>query len=88
MTFRSSHQAARAERACQATGLPARLVPGPKDLSPDCGVALVVRAADREAVEEVLRRSRVEFRAVYPYAAPRRPWLRRILRGSGESPER
>lgn len=88
MTFRSSHQAARAERACHASGLPARLVPGPKDLSPDCGVALAVRATDRAAVEEVLLRNRVEFRAVHPYAVPKRSWLHRILPGFGERPER
>ena len=40
VSFFASEHAMRAERMLQRADLPARLVPGPREVSPNCGVAV------------------------------------------------
>src|SRR5437868_6905431 len=47
ITFFASHYALRAETVLKRGGLPAKLVAGPRDLSPNCGVALRFELAQR-----------------------------------------
>ena len=67
VTFFASHHAIRAEKVLTAAGLTVRLIAGPKDLSPNCGVALRIRIEDREAVVEHLAEANVEVDSVIPY---------------------
>lgn len=70
ITFFASHHAMRAERVLLDSGFAVRLLPGPRDLSPNCGVALAFDIAQRQQVEEILRQARVLYEAVHPYDLP------------------
>lgn len=59
--FRSTHLALRAEDVVKKAGLEARLIPAPRHLSHDCGVALRVGISDVECVAAALTESRVEY---------------------------
>jgi hypothetical protein len=66
-TFFASHHAIRAEKVMQASGLAALLVPGPKELSPNCGVALRFRHSQLDAALAVLEEKRVQVDSVHRY---------------------
>ena len=67
VSFFASEHAMRAERVFQRAGLPARLVPGPREVSPNCGVAVAFVWEDEPEVERVLRESKIRFEAIHPY---------------------
>jgi putative Se/S carrier protein len=57
----------RAERVLQRADLPARLVPGPREVSPNCGVA-VAFVWEREAeVVQALKDARIRFEAIHRF---------------------
>ena len=45
----------KAEKALKGHGLPILLIPAPRALHADCGLAIRYAASDRESVEELLR---------------------------------
>jgi len=47
LIFQSIHHVLAAEAALKQAALPADLVPVPKEISPDCGMAITVAPADR-----------------------------------------
>ncbi len=51
ITFFGSHHAIRAEELLRRRGIPAVLIPGPREISPNCGVAV---RFDFDRKEEVL----------------------------------
>ena len=61
ITFESSYQALRAERAVQNAGVEGRLVPAPRDLSPTCVVALRFPWEMAQAVPHLLNKLQIEF---------------------------
>jgi hypothetical protein len=67
VSFFASEHAMRAERVFQRAGLPARLVPGPREVSPNCGVAVAFVWEDEPEVERVLSESKIRFEAIHPY---------------------
>lgn len=67
VSFFSSHHALRAERIVTREGLYAQLVPGPKDLSPNCGVALRFEYARKDQVVALLAAHRIRIDGVYRY---------------------
>ena len=67
VSFFASEHAMRAERVFQRAGLPARLVPGPREVSPNCGVAVAFVWEDEPEVERVLRESKIRFEAIHRY---------------------
>ena len=67
--FDSIHHVLAAERAAGERGVWHDLVPVPRPLSSDCGMALEFRAADLAAVEEVLKAPGLRWRGVYRPAA-------------------
>jgi len=54
LVFRSIHHVLAAERALKAAGLQPDLVPVPKDVSPNCGMAITIAAQAAEAAAAVL----------------------------------
>lgn len=58
--FHTTSSALRAEKLTQKAGLKGKLVPTPRELSSDCGIALLFDLADREAIAQVLAGSGVE----------------------------
>lgn len=66
--FYSTSLALRAERVCQQAGLSVKLIPTPRHLSSDCGMALRFHWPDRERVEAALERERVDVDGVHEMA--------------------
>jgi hypothetical protein len=77
ISFFASHHALRAEVVLKRSGLAARLVPGPKDLSPNCGVALRFHYADRENALAVLAIKNVRIDGVHFYRPRTDEWEER-----------
>jgi len=59
--FFSTSAAMRAESLANQAGLSVKLVPVPRHLSSDCGVAMRCAAADRETMDGILHQHTVEF---------------------------
>jgi hypothetical protein len=70
ITFFASHYALRAETVLKRDGLAAKLIAGPRDLSPNCGVALRFEYAQRERALGLLDAQRVRIDGVH-YFVPR-----------------
>lgn len=73
VTFLSSYQALRSERAVVGAGVIAKLVPAPRDLSPTCVTALRFPWAEAGRVEAILAAQRIELDRLvhYPEAQAR-----------------
>jgi hypothetical protein len=67
ISFFSSYHAMRAEVMMTRAGMAARLVPGPRELSPNCGVALRFHLSDRERTLAVLAAKQVRIDGVHEY---------------------
>ena len=67
VSFYASEHAMRSERVLERAGLVARLVPGPREVSPNCGVAVAFRWEDEPQVEQALQASKIRFEAIHPY---------------------
>ena len=67
VSFFASEHAMRSERVLQRAGLPARLVPGPREVSPNCGVAVAIRWEDGPEVERLLTDTKIRYEAIHPY---------------------
>ena len=67
ITFFASHYALRAETVLKRGGLPAKLIAGPRDLSPNCGVALRFEYAQREHALALLDAQRVRIDGVHHF---------------------
>jgi hypothetical protein len=59
--FHTSTAALRAEKLLKQAGLAVKLVPVPRELSSDCGIALRFYWPEREKVEAGLKDAGVEF---------------------------
>ena len=57
--FHSTAHALRAEKVLQTAGLAIKLIPTPRQLSSDCGLALRFDRAERERVAAALKEGRV-----------------------------
>ena len=67
VSFFASEHAMRAERMLQRADLPARLVPGPREVSPNCGVAVAFVWEDEERVKKALEESKIRYEAVHHF---------------------
>jgi hypothetical protein len=72
LTFFGSYHALRSESALKKAGFAVLLVPGPREISPNCGVALRFEHDRREEVLAVLEASKVQYEAahLYPHQGP------------------
>jgi hypothetical protein len=67
VSFFASEHAMRAERTFERAGIPVRLVPGPREISPNCGVAVAFRWEDEQRVTQALAAASIRYEAVHPY---------------------
>lgn len=67
ITFYASHHAVRAEKVLKQLGLMVLLVPGPRQISANCGVALQFEYRLRQQVEDALRQHKVQIEAIHRY---------------------
>ena len=64
ITFFSSHHALHAEDVLKQNGIRAALVPGPREISPNCGVALRFQWADKDRVIRHMTEYRIQYERV------------------------
>jgi hypothetical protein len=67
VSFYASEHAMRAERMLERLGVPVRLVPGPREISPNCGVAVAFRWEDEPRVAQALAAANIRFEAFHRY---------------------
>ena len=63
ITFYTTAGAMKMEKTCKARRLPGKLVPVPRSITSDCGIAWRAEIADRPAFEEVIRD--MEYAGIY-----------------------
>jgi translation elongation factor EF-Ts len=51
----------------QRQNIPVRLVPGPREISPNCGVAVAFVWDDEARVAQTLEDSKIRFEAIHRY---------------------
>ncbi len=66
LTFASIHYVLKAEKLLKTRGIPTEMVPVPKEISSDCGMALVMAEEDFKKVKDVLT-GNVSPEGVYPW---------------------
>nr|PZN04397.1 MAG: hypothetical protein DIU66_04975 [Bacillota bacterium] len=71
VTFPSVHHALRFESAVKPTGISFQLVPVPREISSSCGVAAMVKSADRKALQDIIHNLQIEFDSIYLYKQPK-----------------
>lgn len=67
VTFFASLHAMRAEKVLKRADFACRLIPGPREISPHCGVALQFCYASASEVEHALRAGKVQIEAIHRY---------------------
>ena len=79
VSFYASEHAMRAERILERAGLPARLVPGPREVSPNCGVAVAFVWEDEPQVAQALQETKcASRRSIATSSTTKRPDHRRV----------
>jgi cell division inhibitor SulA len=71
ISFPSSHYAFQAEKACQEANLPVLLIPIPREISADCGVALLISPQLQQQAEELLSQAGVALSGTYQISRQR-----------------
>ncbi len=67
VTFFGSHHALRAEEVLRKHGMKAVLVPGPREISPNCGVALRFAYGQMERVVALFNEYLVHYEEIHHY---------------------
>ncbi len=65
ITFFSSHDAVRSEKELKERDYQVKLVPGPKDISPNCGIALRFEYGFRDEVVDILKKKKINIDGVH-----------------------
>ena len=68
-TFFGSHHALKAESVLKREGLKAVLIPGPREISPNCGVALRFEYVLKEKVIKIFTEYYVHYEDIHHYPA-------------------
>jgi len=67
ISFYASHHAIRAEKVLREAEFIVALIPGPRELSPNCGVALRFEYTRSEAALAILADKKVQIEAIHEY---------------------
>ncbi len=65
ITFHTTAAAIAMEKLCRAQGLPGRLIPVPRELTADCGMAWRAACADRAALAALAQSQALETDGFY-----------------------
>ncbi|MBR4195008.1 MAG: DUF3343 domain-containing protein [Oscillospiraceae bacterium] len=60
LSFHTTAAAMETERVCAAAGIPGRLLPAPRQLTADCGIAWASDPADRPRLEALASEGAIE----------------------------
>ena len=74
ISFFGSHNALRADAVLRRSGFSSKLVPGPKELSPNCGVAVRFSYAQREPALTLLAEKKVQIEEIHYYVPRTDEW--------------
>lgn len=74
ITFLASHHAIRAEKVLGLAEFDIELIPGPKELSPNCGVALRIAYDQRDQVRTHLDDKKVQVDEIIKYRPRTDDW--------------
>ena len=74
ISFFASHHAIRAEIVLKRNRFASELIPGPKELSPNCGVALRFNFVQREDVMAILAAKKVRIDGIHFYQPRTDDW--------------
>jgi hypothetical protein len=77
ISFFGSQHAIRADTVLRREGLASKLVPGPKELSPNCGVAVRFVYAEKEQALALLSEKKVQVENVHRYSPRTDGWRSR-----------
>jgi len=69
--FPSTYFALRAERAVQDAGIPSRMIPVPRTISPDCNMGMEASIHQGNHLKMILETENIEFNLVIPSGNPR-----------------
>ena len=67
VTFFASLHAMRAEKTLKKHSIECRLIPGPREISPHCGVALQFWYADVERANRLFQSNKVQIEAIHRF---------------------
>ncbi len=65
VTFHTTAEAMAVEKACREKKIEGKLIPAPRVLSSDCGIAWKSPADRRPALEEMLEAEKIEYAGIY-----------------------
>ena len=65
VTYHTTAEAMATEKLCAAQGLPGRLIPAPRSVSADCGIAWCAPAEAGEAIRAALEAAEIETAGAY-----------------------
>jgi hypothetical protein len=74
LTFFGSHHAIRADNVLRKAGLAAKLIPGPKDMSPNCGTAVRICLGEWTKAQAVLSKRKVTIDEVLAWVPATDSW--------------
>lgn len=77
ITFFSSQQVMRAEKVLKKNGFHVMLIPGPREISPNCGTALCFEYEKEKEIRSTLKKNKAVFEAIhyYPQAKKISKWI-------------
>ena len=65
VTFPTTTQAMKMEKAARACGAPGRLIPGPREISAGCGMAWSAEAEAKEALKRLISDAGIEAEGIF-----------------------
>ncbi len=77
ISFYASHHAIRADKVLREDGFTVTLIPGPRELSPNCGVALRFEYAQSEAILVILADKKVRIDTIHEYRPRVANWTKK-----------
>ena len=77
ITFFSSQQVISAEKLLKKMGYKVALIPGPRDISPNCGTAICFEYELNDRFRQILRENNIKFENIhyYPNVKKYSKWL-------------
>ncbi len=67
ITFYSSQQVMKAEKIFNNKKIEVHLIPGPREISPNCGVAICFEFKKKETVSQILNDYKILFEEIHYY---------------------
>ncbi len=67
ITFFSSQQVMKAEKIFKKNNLKVTIIPGPREISPNCGVALCFNYSELEQVNKIIKENNIIYEAIHYY---------------------